>query len=75
MAHLTRSGTGVSLPLGAGGIPKEQLHVPVICELHNVTLSVLVVQSDVVVHHRLPMHRGGGGGGGGGREAQAEGKV
>ena len=50
----------VPLPLGAGGIPKKQLHVPVICELHNVTLSVLVVQSDIVVHHGLPMHGGRG---------------
>ena len=62
----------VPLPLGAGGIPKEQLHVPVICELHNVTLSVLVVQSDVVVHHGLPMHGEGVGGGGGGGHKQKE---
>ena len=48
---------GVPLPFGASGIPKEQLHVSVICELHKVALFVLVVQGDVVVHHGLPMHR------------------
>ena len=46
----------VPLPLGTSGIPKEQLHVSVICDLHKVALSVLVVQSDVVVHHGLPKH-------------------
>ena len=46
----------VPLPLGTSGIPKEQLHVCVICDLHKVALPVLVVQSDVVVHHGLPKH-------------------
>ena len=54
----------VPLPLGTSGVPKEQLHVSVICDLHKVTLSVLVVQSDVVVHHGLPMHTGEEGGDG-----------
>ena len=54
----------VPLPLGTSGIPKEQLHVSVICDLHKVALSVLVVQSDVVVHHGLPMHTGEEGGDG-----------
>ena len=49
----------VPLPLGTSGIPKKQLHVSVICDLHKVTLPVLVVQSDVMVHHGLSMHTGG----------------
>ena len=58
----------VPLPLGTSGISQEQLHVSVVCDLHKVPLLVLVVQSDIVVHHGLPVHMVGGGGERGGMD-------